>query len=64
MANVDHLDQEYIKDAASTEILLSAAAWTAQELRKHLDVLTDFCDSIGTGGGDYQLIKKRRAEDI
>ena len=60
LADTDHLDKEYIKYLAVTEDPLSAAAWIAQEMRKHLDGLTVFCDAIGKEGGDYQLIKKRR----
>ena len=64
LADVDHLDKEYIKYAASTESPQSAAAWIAQEMRTRLGGLTDFCDAVGKGGGEYQLIKKRRAEHI
>ena len=60
LADTDHLDKEYIKYLAVTEDPLSAAAWIAQEMRKHLVGLTVFCDAIGKEGGDYQLIKKRR----
>ncbi|MFM7988900.1 MAG: hypothetical protein ACKPKO_57270, partial [Candidatus Fonsibacter sp.] len=40
LANVDHLDQEYHKYAATTEAPLSTAAWIAQEMRKRLAGLT------------------------
>ena len=64
LAGVDHLDKEYIQYAASTEAPLTVAAWIAQEMRKHLVGLTDFCDAIGKEGGEYQLIEKRRTEEV
>ena len=63
LADFDHLDKEYLKYAAVTENPLTAAAWIAQEMRKHLTGLSDFCNAIGKEGGDYQLVKKRRTED-
>ena len=63
LADIDHLDKEYLKYAAVTEKPLTAAAWIAQEMRKHLTGLSDFCDAIGKEGADYQIIKKRRTED-
>ena len=63
LANAGHLDQEYHKYLSTTEAPLSAAAWIAQEMCKHLAGLTDFSDALGKGGGDYQLIKKRRTEE-
>ena len=63
LANIDHLDKEYTKYSAVTENPLSAAAWIAQEMHKHLTGLSDFCNAIGKEGGDYQLVKKRRTEE-
>ena len=63
LANIDHLDKEYLKYAAVTEKPLTAAAWIAQEMHKHLTGLSDFCNAIGKEGGDYQLVKKRRTEE-
>ena len=63
LANIDHLDKEYLKYAAFTDNPLTAAAWIAHEMHKHLTGLSDFCNAIGKEGGDYQLVKKRRTEE-
>ena len=56
------LDKEYSKYAETTSAPLPAAAWIANEMRKQLTMITDFCDAIGKEGGSYQLVKKRRTE--
>ena len=53
---------EYAKYAAGQENTVPAAAWIAQAMRQHLGSLTNFCAAIDEGAGDYQLVKRRRAE--
>ena len=62
LADAALLDKEYSKYAETTASPLPAAAWIAQEMRKQLTQITDFCDAIGKEGGSYQLVKKRRTE--
>jgi hypothetical protein len=62
LGNADHLDTEYAKYAAGQEQPVSPAAWIAQAMRQHLGSITNFCAAIDEGAGDYQLVKRRRAE--
>jgi hypothetical protein len=62
LGNTDHLDTEYAKYAAGQEQPVSPAAWIAQAMRQHLGSITNFCAAIDEGAGEYQLVKRRRAE--
>ena len=59
LSNTEQLDQACVQYAAGKDATLTAAAWIASEMRKHLTGLSDFCDALGTGGDGY-LVKKRR----
>ncbi|MFM7990492.1 MAG: hypothetical protein ACKPKO_65355, partial [Candidatus Fonsibacter sp.] len=62
LGNAERLDAEYHKYAAGLENPMPAAAWIAQAMCQHLGSLTNFCAAVGEGAGDYQLVKRRRAE--
>ena len=62
LGNAERLDAEYHKYAAGQESPMPAAAWIAQAMCQHLGSLTSFCVAIDEGAGDYQLVKRRRAE--
>ena len=62
LGNAERLDSEYHKYAAGQENPMPPAAWIAQAMCQHLGSLTNFCAAIGEGTGDYQLVKRRRAE--
>ena len=63
LGNAEHLDRENSTYAASHENPKPAAAWIADDMRKHLGSLASFCDAMGSETGGYQLVKRRRAED-
>ena len=62
LGNAEPLDSEYAKYAAGLENPVPAAAWIAQAMRQHLGSITNFCAAIDEGAGEYQLVKRRRAE--
>ena len=56
------LEQIFNQFAAGQDNPVPAAAGIAQAMRQHLGSLTNFCAAIDEGAGDYQLVKRRRAE--
>ena len=62
LGNAERLDSEYHKYAAGQETPMTPAAWIAHAMSHHLGSLTNFSAAIGEGTGDYQLVKRRRAD--
>ena len=64
LGNTEHLDQAYHAYADKHEAPLAPAAWIATELRSHLTGLERFYESMCSNGDDYQLVKKRRTDEL
>jgi chromosome segregation ATPase len=64
LGNTEHLDQAYHAYADKHETPLQPAAWIAMELRSHLTGLERPYESMCSNGDDYQLVKKRRTDEL